>query len=87
MLSNTEQLMWELSVRGSPSESSGTVVATSRIFLNPAEEQGLRKIWQQKCCVRIVEKLLSEISFVMRNGQFHTLVYQPQCEGVVLGFQ
>lgn len=30
---------------------------------------------------------LSEISFVKRNGQFHTLVYQPQREGVVWVFQ
>lgn len=30
---------------------------------------------------------VSEISFVRRNGQIHTLVYQPQCEGVVWIFQ
>lgn len=35
--------MWELSVRGGPSASSGTVPDTSRIFLSPAE------IWLEKC--------------------------------------
>lgn len=40
LLSRTEQLMWELSVRGGPSESSGTVPATSRIFFSPAGGQG-----------------------------------------------
>lgn len=35
--------MWELSVRGGPSESSGTVPATSRIFLSPAKKQGVHK--------------------------------------------
>lgn len=41
LLSKTEQLMWELSVRGGPSESSGTVPATSRIFFRPAGGQGI----------------------------------------------
>lgn len=31
--------MWELSVRGGPTESSGTVPATSKIFFSPAGVQ------------------------------------------------